>query len=70
MDSAELTKRIIAITTDPNLTETEKAIKRQALLSGGCKVPADGEGNDLQPLYKASVNLLTYLLNIFPANLR
>ena len=34
MDETELRKRITAIHLDPNLTEKEKAVKRQELLSG------------------------------------
>ncbi len=40
MDETELRKRITAIHLDPNLTEKEKAVKRQELLSGQWAKPA------------------------------
>ena len=43
MDEGELRKRITAIHLDPNLTEKEKAVKRQELLSGQWAKPAAEE---------------------------
>lgn len=43
MDESELRKRITQIHLDPNLTEQEKAKKRQELLSGQWAQPAAKE---------------------------
>ena len=45
MDEAELRRQIAAIQTDANLTEQEKAKKRQALLASRWKV-AESDDED------------------------
>lgn len=45
MDEAEMRKRIFAIMTDTTLSEAEKAVKRQELMSGKWATPAAQEAN-------------------------
>lgn len=42
MNQSEMMKQILAIQRDPTLSDAEKAVKRQALMSGKWASPATG----------------------------
>ncbi|KFM29258.1 E3 ubiquitin-protein ligase ORTHRUS 2 [Auxenochlorella protothecoides] len=45
MDQAAMMKRVMEIQRDPNLTDAEKAVRRQQLMSGKWAAPAEEEGD-------------------------
>lgn len=49
MEGLNVTQRILAIQRDPNLTDAEKAKKRQELLSGKWLLPSQDESTGGRP---------------------
>lgn len=62
MDPSDLTKRILAINNCRSLTDKQKDIKRQAVLSGGWNDPLESEGTDLAVIFRRAEHRFLDLL--------